>query len=892
MDDEQLKEQQKQAELDQASQKTAHVLGKGAATYFGGPEGAKLYDMASKTKLGQGIENTAGKMLQKNPIDRALMKPLNESGALDAADKGLDMVSGGSSVTGAGGTGGQAPLPKSSLNDVSVEAGDAAKQQSSSSTSLGSNLFDNMSNGGSDSDNSDHNNNSEDAKKKKRMIMVLLSSVLPFFLILCIVIVAVSALYYPLEAAIKYVKGVWNGIVDFFTKDKYELEAEYYEELKKVQDDIKETHDICIDINLITASLTVYRSLDEAIDVEDNDGIVLDDEDDNSDDDEKKEYKKMKKQVKLLANMQLMRKNYGLDQKLYDETGSYCINKDDQYEQYELVNSENLDNYKKDGIFANNGLDSSNYELIAQHDKSDFGKFFSKKSNEEKNYAYYFYRPYFDEDGDCNDDLPEEEIEVSIGTYETRKESVYYWNLVNSFISEYYDEYLPDDQEKREDKIKEIADDIYLLYDEIGPSKTCATSIYAGPSSLCPNGITIEGVGTMELEDYIAGVVSNEAYASEGIEALKAQAVAARTYALNSTNYCQNSIANSTSAQTFTKDVNDKAREAAFSTAGEILVNKDGKIFSAMYDSFCYDDADCPDSKKNGDGTYTVTYTKKPYGEKHTITLSDTSQYSRITHGQGHANGMSQLVSYQLAKEGKNYKEILAYFYSDGVQISLVLSPNSTEGSQIIQAPITDYLASAGTSVEELNQYIFTQVKTAGVSTRGGVVAAATSLIASINNKTGYILPYELYPSGKYAAYGIDPLWGTDTNNATYPLHGLDCSGFISWAVHNGGYSYIVKSAKDWGNTGVKREWYTGTTDNTAQPGDLIYNAPKSQNGTTGHIRMIIGVTDEGYIVAEASGRNTGVRITNISFTSTGSYYLVDMTDYYNIATKVLDYPM
>jgi stage II sporulation protein D len=36
----------------------------------------------------------------------------------------------------------------------------------------------------------------------------------------------------------------------------------------------------------------------------------------------------------------------------------------------------------------------------------------------------------------------------------------------------------------------------------------------------------------MELDEYVRGVVPNEAYPSWPIEALKAQAVAARTYAL------------------------------------------------------------------------------------------------------------------------------------------------------------------------------------------------------------------------------------------------------------------------------------------------------------------------------------------------------------------------
>ena len=525
-----------------------------------------------------------------------------------------------------------------------------------------------------------------------------------------------------------------------------------------------------------------------------------------------------------------------------------------------------------------------------------FQAFFTSKVNEEQNNAYYIYRPPFSENGTCsllyaNSMLPEDKVELSIESDKGVTETVFYWNLVNSFIPSYYEKYISNTEPQRTEDIKRIADEIYMLYEQIGPSKNCSIS-YAGPSSLCPNGITVENAGTFEFEEYIAGVVSNEAYSSEGIEALKAQAVAARTYALNMTNYCQKSIPNSTNAQTFTRNINDKAREAVNATRGEILVDKEGKVFSAMYDSFCYDDKDCPDATRNSDGTYSVTYTRMPDGEKHKITLSDPKQYGRILPGQGHAHGMSQLLSYQFAKEGKDYKQILSYFYSSSVQISLVLSPTTTDGSKIIQGPVNNYLANANTSIAVFNQNIYSQVIKSGLSTREGVVAAATTLVSEFYNQTGYKLPYELLPSGKYSGYGMDPSWGTNTGNATYPLNGLDCSGFISWAIHNGGFAYEVKSARGWGNTGIKRSWSKGATDSSARPGDLIFNAPSSSNGTTGHIRMIIAVNSDGYVVAEASSRKNGVRINSISFTSTGPYYLVDMSNYYATAKKVTDYPM
>ena len=645
-------------------------------------------------------------------------------------------------------------------------------------------------------------------------------------------------------------------------------------------------------MNLITATLTFNSSIDDLL--AGNEETVTDTIDKGEEETENQEelpYSKMEKQIRLLANMQITNKKYSLDKSHKNATGSYCSNEIQEIP----VNADNQSQFERSfwWLTESSNLDSSTPELIAGNDMGAIGSFFTKKSGEEKNYSYYLYYPQFAEDGTCSDDyaksmLPESEMSLSIGNNSNKEESVYYWNLVNSFIGDYYDEYLPKNEPERTEKIKEMADQIYLYYKDLGPSQTCSIA-YQGPSNLCPNGITVEnenGNFIVPFEDYVAGVVSGEAYSTAGMEALKAQAVAARTYALNATNYCQKSIQNSSATQNFNQNINDRARQATQETEGEILLDENGKVFAAMYDSFCYDDEDCPDTIRNSDGTYLATYTKLPNGEKHTIILSDPNQYGRITHGKGHAKGMSQLVSYQMADEGKTYQEILAYFYSDSVTLSVVLSPITTEGASIITGPVTNYI-----DTNTFNQLIFSQVKKAGVGTREGVVAAATALVSGFYSETGLKLPYELYPSGKYTGYGVDPVWGTFTNRSDYPLNGLDCSGFVSWAIHNGGYQYETNSAQGWGNSGRSRPWSYGTVDQTAQPGDLIYNKPSSNNGTTGHIRMIIGLTDTGYLVAEASSGKNGVRITEITFKSTGSLYLVDMSEYYQNHPRVTDYP-
>lgn len=241
-----------------------------------------------------------------------------------------------------------------------------------------------------------------------------------------------------------------------------------------------------------------------------------------------------------------------------------------------------------------------------------------------------------------------------------------------------------------------------------GSSGGSGTITYVEGYEACES-ITVEGSGTYPLEDYVAGVIEHEAYKDENIEALKAQAVAARTYAIYKTNNCTTSIENSQFSQTFSETPSDIAKSAATATSGQVLTYND-QVFLSEYDSFCYEDGRCPDSTKNEDGTYTVTYTRQPNNETHKITLSQEKQYGRIVIAAGHAHGMSQLVSYQMASEGKKYDEILKFFYSDGVKISAI---SETAASNYSATGIP-------TTIEELkNRYYFTYDMDAYASSEG-----------------------------------------------------------------------------------------------------------------------------------------------------------------------------
>lgn len=78
---------------EEAGKNTAHVAGKAAANYLGGQVGGVAYNALSKTKAGQRLEKTAGKVIAKTPGLGRLNKKLNDTGAVDAVDKATNSLS-------------------------------------------------------------------------------------------------------------------------------------------------------------------------------------------------------------------------------------------------------------------------------------------------------------------------------------------------------------------------------------------------------------------------------------------------------------------------------------------------------------------------------------------------------------------------------------------------------------------------------------------------------------------------------------------------------------------------------------------------------------------------------------------------------------------------------
>ncbi|MBP6989782.1 hypothetical protein KBB48_03340 [Candidatus Shapirobacteria bacterium] len=106
------------------------------------------------------------------------------------------------------------------------------------------------------------------------------------------------------------------------------------------------------------------------------------------------------------------------------------------------------------------------------------------------------------------------------------------------------------------------------------------------------NGLISTSVGTLPFEDnYLVGIAEMPAKWGDegGYEALKAQAIAARTYALSYTNNRSKSICTTEACQVYSKtryDSPGKWKQAVEDTRGMVIKsNKTGNIFSTMYAS-------------------------------------------------------------------------------------------------------------------------------------------------------------------------------------------------------------------------------------------------------------------------------------------------------------------
>lgn len=153
----------------------------------------------------------------------------------------------------------------------------------------------------------------------------------------------------------------------------------------------------------------------------------------------------------------------------------------------------------------------------------------------------------------------------------------------------------------------------------------------------------------VELEDYVARVVASE-IGNAPLEACKAQAIAARTFAVGRGVLKGKAISDSAStAQAFRANRTNytNCNKAAKATEGLVLLYNNAPISAVYCDS-------------NGGRTYS---SEEVWGGVKPYLIARADSWDTTGVKKGHGVGLSQKGAINAANKGKTYKEILKFYY-------------------------------------------------------------------------------------------------------------------------------------------------------------------------------------------------------------------------------------
>ncbi len=176
---------------------------------------------------------------------------------------------------------------------------------------------------------------------------------------------------------------------------------------------------------------------------------------------------------------------------------------------------------------------------------------------------------------------------------------------------------------------------------------------------------------------------------------------------------------------------------------------------------------------------------------------------------------------------------------------------------------LEEYISSKGDSLDNFNKLMARSVRAAGLYTKVGAATAGVALVTGLYQKYGITIPY--WRGGKTSTIGACDDWGKYRNNTTYSgyyYYGMDCDGFVNWTYLNTGIVYnsiLASSYYNWDGIAVSKE--------NGEVGDVMR--------TTGHVKIIIGKTDSGFIIAEEAGKNYGLIVSTHAYSNTNDYIII-----------------
>jgi len=172
---------------------------------------------------------------------------------------------------------------------------------------------------------------------------------------------------------------------------------------------------------------------------------------------------------------------------------------------------------------------------------------------------------------------------------------------------------------------------------------------------LMPDGTVQE----FHMETYLRGVVPAEMPALWPMDALKAQAIAARTYAtyaIAHPHYDNADICTTTATQVYNPDKIHRNTDQAIRETAGMLILYDAEPIQAFYSANCGGHTQSNQAVWGGK--------PRPY-----LTPTDCINFG---HKNGHGVGMCQFGARDMAEEGVNYQDILHHYYT-----RVIISPRA-----------------------------------------------------------------------------------------------------------------------------------------------------------------------------------------------------------------------
>jgi len=184
--------------------------------------------------------------------------------------------------------------------------------------------------------------------------------------------------------------------------------------------------------------------------------------------------------------------------------------------------------------------------------------------------------------------------------------------------------------------------------------------------------IRVLGYGEIELEEYVKGVIDDEMGKSAPMEALKAQAVAARCYAKYAMKHPRHGteadVCATTHCQVYVPTTSERTDEAVEATRG-VVATYDGEVINAFYFGHCDGHTrNCED----------VWIQALPYCRSVQCICGYEGMF-------GHGVGMCQRGAMAMARGGATYKNILWHYYT-GVAVDGEKAPENPGNPQIQSA--------------------------------------------------------------------------------------------------------------------------------------------------------------------------------------------------------------